>query len=133
MKRKWQIREKSILCKCLFYYCFYCSKLFPWVFSFPLIKFSKYWQLTKCISKECFLSYSLLALSLMWSVYYNKWNTLFFLDLDRAKCNCFTHLYTKRNDEISKHSFFFFYVVGQKYNVPMYPGQRNHIKWFPKI
>ena len=135
MKRKWQIRENLYWVNVYFIIVFTVANFFLEFFFFPLIIFSKYRQLTKDSSKRMFsLSYSLLALSYSCDLFIIiNGIVFFFLDLDRAKHNCFTHLYTKRNAEISKHSFFFFYVVSQKCNVPIYPGQHNHIKWFPKI
>lgn len=125
------IREISYLVNV--YYYFYYSKLFPWLF------FSyKNLVSTGGSQRMFFLSYLFLVLYYSYDLFIminGKWNTsFFFFNLDRAKDNCFTHLYTKRNAEISKHSHFFSNAKPGLQYANIYQIQGNTIipEWLPK-
>lgn len=136
MKRKWQIRENLYWVNVYFIIVFTVANFFlEFFFFFPLIKFSKYRQLTKGSSKRMFsLSYSLLALSYSCDLFIII-NGILFFSWTWIEPNIIASLIFTQKGMLKSVNilFFFFYVVSQKCNVPIYPGQHNRIKWFPKI
>ena len=103
-------------------------------FFFPLIKFSKYQRLTKGSSKRMFsLSYSLLALSYLCDLFIII-NGILFFSWTWIEPNLIASLIFAQKGMLKSVNIHFFFLCGKpEMNVPIYPGQQNHIEWFPKI